>query len=396
MPMVARCDLSSGDTRCSSYVLRSRDLCLVFTAPSAVELAGGGGTGASLEAVNGSRGATGDGGREDGVGLPGFDAAAAHRFVQRHGLAVRAVALEVDDTAEAYCASVKHGARPALAPCRRGGGGDEAVTIAEVELYGDVVLRFLSGPGARAPAFFPGYEPIAPQAGARQDFGFEALDHAVGNVPCLLETIDYVANFTGFHEFAEFTAADVGTVDSGLNSMVLASNNERILLPFNEPTAGTKRKSQIQTFLDHNLGPGVQHLALRSNDMLATLSRMRNVSATVGFEFMPRPSDKYYRELPAKIGEALTPEQYKEAERLGALVDRDDQGVLLQIFTRPLGDRPTIFIEIIQRIGCLQPAEEPGTGGYVTLEQAGGCGGFGKGNFTELFKSIEDFERTLE
>ena len=122
MPMVARCDLSSGDTRCSSYVLRSRDLCLVFTAPSAVELAGGGGTGASLEAVNGSRGATGDGGREDGVGLPGFDAAAAHRFVQRHGLAVRAVALEVDDTAEAYCASVKHGARPALAPCRRGGG----------------------------------------------------------------------------------------------------------------------------------------------------------------------------------------------------------------------------------------------------------------------------------
>merc|ERR1711924_60318 len=175
-----------------------------------------------------------------------------------------------------------------------------------------------------------------------------------GNVPCLLETVDYIARFTGFHEFAEFTAEDVGTVDSGLNSMVLASNNEKVLLPINEPTTGTRRKSQIQTYLDHNLGPGVQHLALRSNDILTTLTRMREVSDTVGFDFMPRPSEKYYRELPARIGDSLTPEQYREVERLGALVDKDDQGVLLQIFTKPLGDRLTIFIEIIQRVGCVQ------------------------------------------
>merc|ERR1719389_985325 len=227
-------------------------------------------------------------------------------------------------------------------------------------------------------------------------YGIQRLDHAVGNVPKLIEAVNYIARFTGFHEFAEFTAEDVGTLDSGLNSMVLSSNNEKVLLPINEPTTGTRRKSQIQTYLDHNLGPGVQHLALRSNDILTTLTRMREVSDTVGFDFMPRPSEKYYRELPARIGDSLTPEQYREVERLGALVDKDDQGVLLQIFTKPLGDRPTIFIEIIQRVGCVQPAEEPGPSGALQMEQAGGCGGFGKGNFTELFKSIEDYERTLE
>jgi len=324
--------------------------------------------------------------------LPGYDAEKAHRFVQRHGLAVRAVGLEVDDAREAFDTSVKYGARPALEPCSAGEGAG-AVTVAEVELYGDAVLRFISGPGVGARGFFPGYETV--EAPAHQDFGFVGLDHVVGNVPCLLETVDYIARFTGFHEFAEFTAEDVGTVDSGLNSMVLASNNEKVLLPINEPTTGTRRKSQIQTYLDHNLGPGVQHLALKTNDILATLSRMREMSDTVGFDFMPRPSERYYRELPAKIGDSLTPQQYQEVERLGALVDKDDQGVLLQIFTKPLGDRPTVFIEIIQRVGCLQPAEEPGPGGGLVMEQAGGCGGFGKGNFTELFKQIEDYERTL-
>ena len=324
--------------------------------------------------------------------MPGYDAEKAHRFVQRHGLAVRAVGLEVDDAGEAFATSVKYGARPALEPCLAGEGAG-AVTVAEVELYGDAVLRFISGPGAGAHGFFPGYEAV--EAPTHQDFGFVGLDHVVGNVPCLLETVDYIARFTGFHEFAEFTAEDVGTVDSGLNSMVLASNNEKVLLPLNEPTTGTRRKSQIQTYLDHNLGPGVQHLALKTNDILTTLSRMREVSDTVGFDFMPRPSERYYRELPARIGDSLTPQQYQEVERLGALVDKDDQGVLLQIFTKPLGDRPTVFIEIIQRVGCLQPAEEPGPSGALVMEQAGGCGGFGKGNFTELFKQIEDYERTL-
>ena len=401
MPMVARRDLSTGEARCSSCVLRSGDLTFVFTAPNALEVAAAAAAAAAAEDEGGrgrESGATGTSGRSEpcqraGGGMPGYDAEKAHRFVQRHGLAVRAVGLLVDDAREAFASSVKHGARPALEPCLAG-EGTGAVTVAEVELYGDAVLRFMSGPGAGARGFFPGYEAL--EAPSYQDFGLVGLDHVVGNVPCLLETVDYIARFTGFHEFAEFTAEDVGTVDSGLNSMVLASNNEKVLLPINEPTTGTRRKSQIQTYLDHNLGPGVQHLALRSNDILTTLTRMREVSDTVGFDFMPRPSEKYYRELPARIGDSLTPEQYREVERLGALVDKDDQGVLLQIFTKPLGDRPTIFIEIIQRVGCVQPAEEPGPSGALQMEQAGGCGGFGKGNFTELFKSIEDYERTLE
>lgn len=106
---------------------------------------------------------------------------------------------------------------------------------------------------------------------------------------------------TGFHEFAEFVAADVGTVDSGLNSMVLANDNELVLLPINEPTYGTRRKSQIQTYLEQNEGPGLQHLALKTDDIITTLRHMRKHSELGGFEFMPRPGDSYYRKLPEKI-----------------------------------------------------------------------------------------------
>lgn len=184
-------------------------------------------------------------------------------------------------------------------------------------------------------------------------YGLQRLDHAVGNTDNLLEAVNYIAGFTGFHEFAEFTAADVGTVDSGLNSMVLANNNEYVLLPVNEPTFGTKRyvwlsgvhrvctrvaprmgapslithhsKSQIQTYLEQNEGPGLQHLALKTDDIVTTMREMRQRSACGGFEFMPRASDEYYRKLPDKIGDALTPQQYEEIEQLGILADKDDQ-----------------------------------------------------------------------
>jgi 4-hydroxyphenylpyruvate dioxygenase len=199
-----------------------------------------------------------------------------------------------------------------------------------------------------------------------------------------------VCDFTGFHEFAEFTTEDVGTVDSGLNSMVLANNNEMILLPMNEPTFGTRRKSQIQTFLEQNEGPGLQHMALKTNDIFRTLAEMRKRTHLGGFDFMPKPSDAYYKHLPNNIGkDAFTEDQYKMIEQLGLLVDKDDQGILLQIFTKPLGDRPTCFFEIIERVGCMEELNG-------RLEQAAGCGGFGKGNFSELFKSIEDYERTLD
>lgn len=191
---------------------------------------------------------------------------------------------------------------------------------------------------------------------------------------------------TGFHEFAEFVADDVGTVDSGLNSVVLANNNEYILLPLNEPTFGTKRKSQIQTYLEQNNGEGVQHIALATTDIFSTLSRMREASSLGGFEFLDPPPSQYYEALRTRLGDTLTESQYKLVQDLGLLVDKDDQGTLFQIFTKPVGDRPTLFLEIIQRAGCPLP----------NGDSKPGCGGFGKGNFKDLFKSIEDFEKTLK
>jgi len=158
----------------------------------------------------------------------------------------------------------------------------------------------------------------------------------------------------------------------------------------NEPVFGTKRKSQIQTYLEHNEGPGLQHLALICSDIFSTLKEMRMRSDIGGFEFMPKPPPTYYKNLRNRVADILTEKQMEECDELGILVDRDDQGVLLQIFTKPIGDRPTIFIEIIQRVGCLLTDENG------QAYQKGGCGGFGKGNFSELFKSIEEYEKTLE
>merc|ERR1719478_1901771 len=162
---------------------------------------------------------------------------------------------------------------------------------------------------------------------------------------------------TGFHEFAEFTAEDVGTIDSGLNSMVLANNLQNVLLPINEPPYGTRRRSQIETYLVANKGEGVQHMALFTDDIFETIRRMRRAGERGGFQFMDAPSEQYYQELPERIGDdVLSAEQLATAKELGLLVDRDPEGVLIQVFTRPVGDRPTLFLEIIQRVGCMVDA----------------------------------------
>eukprot|EP00245_Coleochaete_scutata_P000081 TRINITY_DN10084_c0_g2_i2.p1 TRINITY_DN10084_c0_g2~~TRINITY_DN10084_c0_g2_i2.p1 ORF type:complete len:440 (-),score=92.45 TRINITY_DN10084_c0_g2_i2:504-1823(-) len=369
MQLVAKSDQTTGNQTYASYAIQSNELVFVFTAPYSSKI--------------------------DQTGTkkphPGFDSDKARTFFADHGLAVRAVGIEVGDVTKAYEESIKNGAIGILEPhILVDDNTGEKLGLAEVQLYGDVVLRYVShvddekkftGP------FLPNYEPVE---SLPLTYGIVRLDHAVGNVPELLPMVEYIAKFTGFHEFAEFVAEDVGTVDSGLNSMVLANNDETVLLPVNEPTFGTKRKSQIQTYLEHNEGPGLQHLALKCEDIFLTLRQMRQRSDLGGFEFMPRPSEKYYRELPERLGGDLSPAQLKECEELGILADKDDQGVLLQIFTKPLGDRPTIFIEIIQRIGCM---DKDAAGKEY---QRGGCGGFGKGNFSELFKSIEDYERTLD
>lgn len=331
----------------------------------------------------------------------------ASRFASAHGLAVRAVCLLVEDAAAAHAAALAGGGVSLVAPTPLSGGGG---VLCELALYGDVALRLVSGvapaaagagagfggsPPSPAPPFLPGY--VAPPPGSALasaaawgpagGFGLVRLDHAVGNVPALGPALAAVRAMTGFHEFAEFTADQVGTALSGLNSVVLASDGDAVLLPMNEPVHGTPRKSQIATYLEQHPGPGVQHLALSSGDIFATVAAMRR--APLGFDFLPAPGAAYYRAAPGRVGRhRLSDEQWVAVERSGVLVDADERGVLLQVFTAPVGDRATLFLEIIQRVGC----EGQGPGG---VGQAGGCGGFGKGNFGALFKSVEDAQEGL-
>ncbi|EOX93118.1 hypothetical protein QUC31_003981 [Theobroma cacao] len=370
MQLLAKSDLSTGNLTHASYLLRSGDLHFLFTAPYSPSIAHS----QSLSPLS-------------TASIPTFDHSACRSFSSSHGLAVRAIAIEVEDAETAFTTSVSHGALPSSPPVVLG----DNVTLSEVKLYGDVVLRYISHNKNNDHDFFflPGFEKIEDNLSYPLDYGIRRLDHAVGNVPELGPAVSYVKSFTGFHEFAEFTAEDVGTTESGLNSLVLANNDEMVLLPMNEPVFGTKRKSQIQTYLEHNEGAGVQHLALVSEDIFKTLREMRKRSLVGGFEFMPSPPPTYYKNLKTRAGDVLSDEQIKDCEELGILVDRDDQGTLLQIFTKPVGDRPTIFIEIIQRVGCMLKDEQG------KQYQKGGCGGFGKGNFSELFKSIEEYEKTL-
>ncbi|PIA41355.1 hypothetical protein AQUCO_02200044v1 [Aquilegia coerulea] len=370
MPIVAKSDLSTGNMVHASYLLRSGELNFLFTAPYSPSIAGNDMT--------------------HTASIPTFHHSIAQSFSAAHGLAVRAVGVQVEDAELAFNVSVANGAKPSSSPINL----DDNVVMSEVLLYGDVVLRYLSFKSTKTNSscpFLPGFEAVEETYSSQGlDFGLRRLDHVVGNVSDLAKALAYVKKFTGFHEFAEFTAEDVGTGESGLNSLVLASNDEMVLLPINEPVYGTKRKSQIQTFLEHNQGPGVQHLALMSEDIFTTLKEMRRRSGFGGFEFMPPPPPTYYKNLKMRADDVLSDEMIKECEELGILVDRDTQGTLLQIFTKPLGDRPTIFIEIIQRLGCMLKDEDGKT------FQKGGCGGFGKGNFAELFKSIEEYEKSLE
>lgn len=407
MPITCWSSQATGNDACVSYGLESGDVRFVLTAPlsraartaNAAASAGAGTSNVKFDAPD---------------PFPGFDVEGAHDFIARHGMAVRAVGVEVEDAGDAFEAAIANGAVAVLAPTEVPSHNSEGLgvgcKIAEVQLYGDVVLRLLSFDAAstqvdsapqeendataKSVPFLPN---LAPMQGKRfgETYGLQRIDHTVGNVPDLRMTQNYIQKFTGFHPFAEFTSEDVGTVDSGLNSIVLASDSESVLLPLNEPTEG-RRKSQIQTFLEQNEGPGMQHIAIKSNDIFETIEKMRHAEEMLGgFELMVRPSDAYYRELPTRLGDKLDETQYDRLEELGILADADEEGVLLQIFTKPLGDRPTVFLEIIQRIGCvIEDASDDNVDENFNVRP--GCGGFGQGNFKELFKAIEDHEKTLK
>jgi 4-hydroxyphenylpyruvate dioxygenase len=240
------------------------------------------------------------------------------------------------------------------------------VRVAAIAAYGDTRHSLIDRSRYTGP-YLPGYversSTYVKRDGAPKRL-FQALDHVVGNVELgkMDEWVGFYNRVMGFTNMAEFIGDDIATDYSALMSKVVANGNHRVKFPLNEP-AVAKKKSQIDEFLEFYRGPGAQHLALATNDILRTVDAMR----AEGVEFLATP-ESYYSdpELRARIGKVRVP--IEELQKRGILVDRDEDGYLLQIFTRPLGDRPTVFFELIERHGSL---------------------GFGKGNFKALFQAIE-------
>jgi 4-hydroxyphenylpyruvate dioxygenase len=283
---------------------------------------------------------------------------AAQRHVVAHGDGVKDVALWVEDAALAHRLTTSRGARSVLAPETR---KDEhgSVVVASVATYGDTIHTFVERKDYRG-VFLPGYQPR--QGLAVESTGLEYVDHVVGNVGWdqMTSWVDFYRSVFGFHQFANFDDKDISTEFSALRSVVVANDNERVKFPINEPAKG-KKKSQIEEYIDAYGSPGVQHIALITRDIVGTVERLK----ANGIEFLNTPHS-YYETLLERTGPIE--EDLTELERLGILVDQDEKGYMLQIFTKPLEDRPTLFVEIIQRRGSES---------------------FGKGNFKALFESIE-------
>ena len=284
-------------------------------------------------------------------------AIAAH--VHAHGDGVRDYALWVEDARAAYAAAVERGAIAVHEP-RVEQDADGEVVIAAIGTYGDTIHSLVERRNYRG-AFLPGFKAVTPRY-QPDDVGLEYVDHCVGNVELgqMNRWVRYYGDVMGFRNLITFDDEDISTEYSSLMSKVMANDNDRIKFPINEPASG-KKKSQIEEYLDFYGGPGAQHLALATDDIIATVRTMRDR----GVEFLTTPTS-YYRELQDRVGQIDEPLDVLES--LGILVDRDPDGYLLQIFTKPVEDRPTLFYEIIQRKGARS---------------------FGAGNFKALFEAIE-------
>ena len=279
-----------------------------------------------------------------------------------HGDGVMDIALEVPDVDRCIDHARAQGARVVVEPHDE---TDEHGTVrtAAIATYGDTVHTLVDRSRYTGP-YLPGYVARTSPVQTRGAQVFAALDHVVGNVELgRMDTwVDFYNRIMGFTNMAEFIGDDIATEYSALMSKVVASGDHRVKFPLNEPAVGKKR-SQIDEYLEFYRGPGAQHLALATDDILAAVDRLR----AAGVQFLDTP-ESYYVDpaLRARIGEVRVP--IEELQSRGILVDRDEDGYLLQIFTKPLGDRPTVFFEIIERHGSL---------------------GFGKGNFQALFEAIE-------
>ncbi len=280
----------------------------------------------------------------------------------RHGDGIRDVAFQVPDAAGAFAAATERGAiavrEPEVLVDEHG-----EVTVATIAVYGDTIHSFVQREGY-AGSYRPGYMavPEPPASEARPEVGLRTVDHVVANVDLgdMERWAAFYQRILGFSELRHFDEASISTEDTALMSKVLSDRRGRVKLPINEPAAG-RHRSQIQEYLDANGGPGVQHLALATDDIVGTVRTLTRRG--IGFLSVP---DTYYQQARERIGDVE--ESWDDLAELGILIDRDEEGYLLQIFTDPVQDRPTVFFEIIQRHGAQ---------------------GFGAGNFRSLFAAIE-------
>jgi 4-hydroxyphenylpyruvate dioxygenase len=279
--------------------------------------------------------------------------------VHRHGDGVRDLAFWVDDARDAWRKAIDRGATSALDP-RVMSDEQGEVVIAGIRTYGDTVHSIVERRNYKG-LFLPGFVPRR-SALTPAPTGLRYVDHCVGNVELgkMNEWVGFYERVLGFHNLLSFDDKDISTEYSSLMSKVMSNGNGRIKFPINEPAAG-KKKSQIDEYLDFYRGPGVQHIAIATNDIVGTVRALMSR----GVEFLSVPTS-YYDTLLDRVGKI--DEDIAPLKELGILVDRDDEGYLLQIFSRPVQDRPTLFYEIIQRKGAQS---------------------FGKGNFRALFESIE-------
>ncbi|POM27540.1 4-hydroxyphenylpyruvate dioxygenase [Actinomadura rubteroloni] len=282
------------------------------------------------------------------------------RHVAAHGDGVTDLAIAVPDVAAAYRHALERGATGVEEPHVL---EDEygKVVLAAVATYGETRHSLVDRSNYSGP-YLPGFAAADPVVAAPDRPFFTGVDHCVGNVERMDEWADFYHRVMGFTDMAEFVGDDIATEYSALMSKVVADGSRRVKFPLNEPAEGPRR-SQIDEYLEFYGGPGVQHVALATDDILASVDRMR----AAGVAFLATPASYYDDpELRARIGEVRVP--VDELRSRGVLVDRDEDGYLLQIFTQPVQDRPTVFYELIERHGSL---------------------GFGKGNFKALFQAIE-------
>jgi 4-hydroxyphenylpyruvate dioxygenase len=281
----------------------------------------------------------------------------AAEHIKKHGDGVRDIALEVDDADKAFHDAVKRGAKPAMEPHDE---TDSHGTIrrAAVHTYGDTIHSLISYKDYKGP-FLPGF---SHSHIAADDCGILRIDHIVGNVELgkMQQWADYYTNVFGFHRYITFDDKDISTEYSALMSIVMSDDSHSVKFPINEP-AQARKKSQIDEYIEAYHGAGVQHIALQTRDVIDTVGKLQ----ANGLDFLRVPNT-YYEELPSRVG--AIEESIPALQKLGVLVDRDEEGYLLQIFSKPVEDRPTVFFEIIQRKGSR---------------------GFGKGNFKALFTAIE-------